>query len=43
MSASPGVFNSNGGGCGAGIGVNNPNSNNNYQQNPLNNLNSFSL
>ena len=43
MSASAGVFNSNGGGCGAGIGVNNPNSNNNYQQNPLNNLNSFSL
>ena len=41
MSASPGVFNSNGGG--GGIGVNNPNTNNNYQQNPLNNLNSLSL
>lgn len=43
MSASAGVFNSNGGGAGAGIGGNNPNANNNYQQNPLNNLNSFSL
>ena len=41
MSASAGVFNSNGGGT--GIGGNNPNANNNYQQNPINNLNSFSL